>query len=728
MTSQTIASTCKECYVGCGAVIEVESGRVTKITGNPEHPHSRGAFCIKGVNAPTGLRDHPDRLLYPLRRVGGRGRDSFARVSWEEATEEIAQRLGAIKKQFGSRSIAGAVSNQSYDRGVAMSLLIRSIGSPNYMINQDLCHGCRVTAAILTGVAAQAGSELQRAGCILSVGKSSSDSNVIEWRNIKHAKQNGAKLIVVDPRHTQSARAADLWLPLKPGTDAALALSMIEVILRERLHDHEFVEHWCVGTEELRKRAERYDPARAAAITGIPENRIVDAARLFATCKPGCMVLGHGIDAQANGVYTAIAFSALLAITGNIDRKGTNRLPRSLPGFRDYFSITDDPQFQMPPERERDIIGGQEYPFWSGPRSWAKACHNPSVIQAMLTGKPYPVRALYASGVNIVCTYPGMQDTIAALKSLDLLVVATDSMTPTAELADFVLPKTVQLEEEAVITEPEGPCLSVMQRAVPPLGEAKTDFEIAIALRDALRRNRSIDFELLPWNTHREFIDFQLRDTGLTFDELCTKGFHEYPVDYEVYRSRGFNTPSGKVELASSLLRDGGYDPLPDYHPPGYAELDADFNLILITGIRSMAFHHSRFRNQEWARKILSGPEVRVHRATAKNMGIADGDWVFLETRGGTGRIMQKARLSDDIPENVVTTGMGWWFPEVPAEDHGALAVNVEAAIAYGPRWDPITGSAEARNVACRIARVEPGSVPQWLLSATESRRRVSLN
>ena len=714
MTKTVIASTCKECSVRCGSLIYLQDGKVVKITGNPAHPGSRGAFCIKGVHGPITAREHPERPLYPQRRTGERGEGKWQQVSWDTALGEIAERIGKVKQQYGPLAVAGAVSNHFVSRGVAMMQLLRSLGSPNDMINQDLCQGCRYTAAMLSGVGAQPGNEIERTRCILVVGKSPSDSSVVQWMHIQAAKRRGAKLIVIDPRRTQIARRADLWLQIRPGTDAALALSMIHVMFSEKLIDHEFVGQWCTGADKLRERADKYPPATAAAITGVTAESIVAAARLFATEKPGCMVLGHGIDAQANGVATVMAFHALLALTGNIDRAGSNRFAKPLSGFRDYFSIINDPKFRMPEERERQIIGGAQYPLWSGPDSWAKSAHNPSLINAINTGDPYPVRALYVSGVNIVCTYPGMQNTIAALKSLDLLVVATDHITPTAELADFILPKTNLLEEEDVSGDPGGPCLSVVQRALPPLGEARTDVEIAIGLRDELRARGLLDFELLPWNSHRELLDYQLEATGIGFDVLCKTGFHQIPFGYEEYREKGFKTPSGKIELWSQRLEDGGHDPIPDYRAPGYAQLDAEFDLVLLTGIRSMAYHHSRFRNHAWARKIQDAPELRIHPRTAARLGVGNDEWVWLRTRGGAGRTLLKALVTEDVPLDVVATGMGWWYPEVPGADHGALTFNVDAAISYGPPWDPISGSPEARNAACSIRPADPAEVASY--------------
>lgn len=704
MTERIIASTCRECFVGCGSLIHIADGKVVKIAGNPAHPHSRGGFCAKGMNAPIASLYHPKRPLQPLRRTGERGEGKFEPATWEEVLAEISERLINIKQEHGGRSLAGAVSNQYYDRGVAMSLLLRSFGSPNYMINQDLCTGSRSTAGLMTGLAAEPGSELRRSDCILVVGRSPSEANIVDWMDIRAAKQAGAKLIVIDPRETQLAKLADIWLAVRPGTDAALALSLVNELFDQQLINKDFVEKWCVGVDLLQARASKYPAGDAEEITGVAAHLIKGAAKMFASSKRSSMVLGHGIDAQANGVYTAMAFHALIALTGNVDREGSNRLAKYLPGFRDYVSIVRDPRFRMPTAREAQIIGGDKYPLWTGARSWGSAAHNPSVINAILTEDPYPIKAMYVSGVNILCTYPGMQNTIEAFKKLDLLVVATDHITPTAEYADYVLPKTTLLEERAVFAEVLAPCLSVVNRALAPLGQVKSDMEIAIALTAYLREKGGLDFDLLPWKHELEFIEYQLENTGLRYEQL-EAGFSCFDFEYGTYEHTGFKTPTKKIELWSSVLDEFGYDPLPDYHAPSYASTSDGYDLLLMTGIRVMGLHHSRFRNHAWARRGQRYPQVKLHPSLAAEYEIADGDWIWIEVLGGSRRVYLHAKLSNEVPPKSLATGMGWWFPELSGADRGALRFNVEAAIPYGPICDPISGSPESRNCACRIGR-----------------------
>ena len=204
--------------------------------------------------------------------------------------------------------------------------------------------------------------------------------------HIQRAKAAGAKLIVIDPRKTHLARIADYWLAPKVGTDSVLALSMINVLFREDLVDRAFVDQWCIGTDELRQRASQYSPENAAAVTGVPVDVMTDVARIFATIKPGCLVLGHGIDAHQAAVETSIAFLSVLALTGNIDREGSNRAPKPLPGYKGGFAhFIQNPAFRIPKERQAQILGGGQFPHWAGPDSSTETCHNPTVLHAMLT-------------------------------------------------------------------------------------------------------------------------------------------------------------------------------------------------------------------------------------------------------------------------------------------------------------------------------------------------------
>jgi thiosulfate reductase / polysulfide reductase chain A len=447
-TDGVFPSTCWECSVCCGSLVTVEGGRVTKVAPNPQHPHSKGAFCVKGIRGAPGITYAPSRVLHPRRRTGPRGSGRWQEISWDEALDEMADRLAEVRAQHGPLAIAGAVSGAFFSRGLVVALLMRSLGSPNWMINQDLCGGCRAVSARATGVPVT-GDDVANARTILIAGRNSYAADPVQWAALKQAKQRGARIVVIDPKRIPACDLADLWLRPRPGTDAALALAMMQVMIARGLYDRAFVERWCHGFSELKERVAGYTPALAAQLTGVPADAITAAALMYAD-GPSTFVSGHGIDAFSAGVQTYRAFHCLVAISGNVDRLGGNRRVKPPRGFSTYLEVLHRPAFRLPREVEEQTIGAAQFPLWAGPKGWQTACHNPSVISAILTGKPYPVRALYVSGVNIAVTYPDTARTKEALRSLDFLAVATHDMTPTAEMADLVLPKTTALEEEEV--------------------------------------------------------------------------------------------------------------------------------------------------------------------------------------------------------------------------------------------------------------------------------------
>jgi anaerobic selenocysteine-containing dehydrogenase len=483
---------------------------------------------------------------------------------------------------------------------------------------------------------------------------------------------------------------------------------MIQVLIDEQLYDRAFVAGSCHGFEELAARARQFTPDRAASITGVPCDDIVAAARMYAD-GPSTFVSGHGIDAFSAGVQTFRGYHSLVAIAGNIDRPGGNLRMRTPPGFKSYGDLLHMPEFRLDAEMERRTIGAERFPLWAGPRGWQTACHNPSVIAAMLTGRPYPVRALYASGVNILVTYPDTRRTIEALRSLDFVAVAAHAMTPTAELADIVLPKSTTLEEEEVSFMPSAPAVLFTRGVVPPRGEARCELDIALPLLEKMAERQALARNLLPWRSQREFNTYLLGDSGIRIEDLQRTGYAA--VDPAPVAGRPFPTPSGRIELYSTAMASAGLDPLPAYDPPSRDRLAPDealqFPLILVTGDRERTYHHSRFRDQEWARKVSPDPRLTMHPDTARAMGLEDGAWVKVEVARGSGACRLRLKLTDATPPGVVSTGMGWWLPAAAAPEHGALDININAALTYDGPWDPASGSSDVRGLRCRVEPIE---------------------
>lgn len=704
----TVPTTCWECSTCCGALARVDNGRVTRIDPNPAHPASRGAFCVKGIRGLAEVTYGAKRLLHPLRRVGERGSSQWEKISWDAALDAMADGYAAARAKHGPLALAGATGGAFFSRGPIMALALRAMGSPNFLINQDLCGGCRGVSDMVTGLAIQNGEDVAHANTVLMVGANPHAANPVQWARIKQAKTRGAKIVVLDPLRSEAAKLADLWLRPHPGTDAAIALAMMHVLIAEERLDAAFIAHWTRGFDALAERVAPWTPERASKVSGVPADLILAAARAYAD-GPSAFVSGHGIDAVTNGVQTFRAFHCLVAISGNLDRAGGNRRAKRPRGFRNYFDVLHAPAFQLPLAIANQTLGADRFPLWAGPQGWQTACHNPTVIEAILTGKPYPVRALYVSGVNIAVTYPGSQRTLAALRSLDFLAVATHSMNPTAALADIVLPKTTTLEEEDVSINAQGPCVTWTAALAARVGEARPDIEIAAELVRRMAARGAADARLMPWRTQREFNEFLLKDTSLSIEELARTGYAEFEHALGNFDTQVFRTPSGKVELWSQRMMEAGLDPLPDWAPTGASvENNPAYPYTLQTGLREKTYHHSRFREQAWARKVSPDPLLKMHPDTARLLGIAEGDWVRVETPRGTGGCRLKASVTDATAPGIVVTGMGWWLPEAAGPEFGALDININAALSYAGPYDPASGSADTRGVPCRINRL-PG-------------------
>jgi len=278
-------------------------------------------------------------------------------------------------------------------------------------------------------------------------------------------------------------------------------------------------------------------------------------------------------------------------------------------------------------------------------------------------------------------------------------------MTPTAEFADIVLPKTTTLEEEEVSFMPSGPTVLFTHAVVPPQGEARCEIDIALPLLAKMGERQAVTRHLLPWRSQREFNTYLLGDSGIRVEDLERTGYHQ--VDAEPVADRPFATPTGKIELFSTTMAGLGLDPLPAYDPPSRERLPEverrRYPLLLVTGDREKSYHHSRFRDQPWAIKVSPDPRLTMHPDTAHALGLDDGAWVRLEVARGKGACRLRIKLTDATPPDVVNTGMGWWLPSDPAPEHGALDVNINAALAYDGPWDPVSGSSDVRGLPCRV-------------------------
>ncbi len=690
-------SACRVCHGGCGVLVHVRNGRVVKVQGDPASPLNRGSMCRKGL-ASIDVLYHPDRLKHPLRRTGKRGEGKWERISWEEALGTIAARVGEIRETYGPESVAVGQGTGRYyfEAGIRFA---NALGTPNWCEpGQAQCFCPRIATGVMTygelPVCDYYGEK--NPACLVVWGHNpivSGSDGEIQFR-VKECIRRGTKLIVIDPRQTEIARKADLWLQVRPGTDDALALAMINVIIGEGLFDVDFVERWTIGFDRLAGRADDYPPERVERITWVPAEKIRAAARLLATTKPAALEWGAALEHTPNSLQAVRAVGLLPAITGNIDVPGGwifgEHLVREHPNLAEHLSE----------EMKEKRLGADQFKVLCGPRAVMPSAHSPTLFQAINTGKPYPVKAFLIFGNNGLVSYANGRQFYETLMNVGFLVMMELFMTPTAELADIVLPSATWLEANEIVGVPLGAGNVVLaQQKVVQIDECRQPEEVFVEL--ARRLHLQVGQDSLE-----EVLDQQLRPLGVTFQEMKRRGFVTTPVTYKKYEKEGFRTPSGKVELASSYLEALGYDPLPYYQEPpespiSQPELAKEYPLILITGGRSEYSFASEHRQVLSLRRHYPDPLVQIHPQTAQERGIEEGDWVWIESPRG--RIQQRARLTEGIDRRVVHVDWGWWFPEEPAPDYGVWKANANVLTNNGPPYDPAMGTYQLRALLCQV-------------------------
>ncbi len=698
-----LKSVCRSCHGGCGTLLHVRDGVLVKVEGDPQSPLNHGRLCPIGT-VTVDLVNHPDRLQYPRRRVGPRASGQWTRISWDEALNEISERLLAIRKEFGPEAIAlGTGTGRHHIRWV--SRFGHALGTPNWCEpGFAQCFHPRVNTCNLTfgdfPVSDFTGGTPP--ACMLFWGHNPLNSGPDgETRfNVREALDTNPKIIVVDPRETELARRAEVWLQLRPGTDDALALAFLNVIIGEQLYDAPFVERWTHGFDALREHVRNFTPELAAPITWVAAEKIRAAARLFARTKPAMLDWGCAIEHTPKCIQTIRAISMLPALTANVDVPGGWVF--GMHGIGRFPSLIEN----LTPEPTATRLGAGRFKLLGGAGADLPAAHIPTLLQAMREGKPYPVKAFLVFGNNTLTTYANASQVYESLMKLDFMVCADLFMTPTAELADIVLPAASwpEIDQLAGLPTVAANVVLANQRAV-RIGECKSDEEIFVEL--ARRMNLPVGTESVE-----EVLNLQLARGGLnmTFAQLKEKGSVTVPFKYRKYEDGGFKTPTGKIELYSTRFEEMGYAPLPCYEEPPESpisrpELSEDYPLVLTTGARIPYYFNSEHRQIEKLRKAYRHPTAEIHPATAARYGITKGDWMWIETKRG--RIRQRARLTTGIDPRVIAAEHGWWFPEEAAPEYGVWKSNVNLLTDNQPPYDPAMGTYQLRALLCRVARAE---------------------
>ena len=644
-----------DCPDACSTLVTVERGRATRIAGDPDHPFTNGFLCAK-VNRYLERTYHRDRLLYPLRRVGRKGAGSFVRVSWDEAIGEIAERLGAIASSsdgpqailpYSYAGTMGLVQGASMDRRffhlLGASRLDRTICSMPGTIGMRMTVGANIGAD---------GEGLPRSDLVLLWGTNTLTSNPHLWPFVLEARKNGARVLGIDPVRTRTMEQCDEWLAIRPGTDAALALAMMNVVFDEGLEDRDYLERYTLGADELRERVREYPPERVAPITGLPAERIRELGREFGRARAAFIRVNYGLQRHFGGGMAVRTIACLPAVTGHWRRAGGG-VQLSTSGTFQYNNAALQRLDLSPPTRTINMI------------RLGDALGNPDAG----VGGP-PVRALVVYNSNPAAVAPDRNAVVRGLMREDLFTVVLEHFqTDTADFADIVLPATTQLEHWDLHYSYGHLYATLNQPAIEPLGEAKPNTEIfrLIARRMGMTHAVLADDDVTIIKQALDSAHERMR--GVTFEALRERGWMRLnvPRPFVPYAEGNFPTPSGKCEFVSARLGEMGIDPLPTYTPPlelpeTAPELAARFPLVLISSPRHY-FLNSTFVNIESLRKNAE-PECVLHAADAERRGIAEGARVVVFN--ARGEFTAVARVGDQVREGVVWAPSIWWAKLAP--------------------------------------------------------------
>jgi anaerobic selenocysteine-containing dehydrogenase len=773
--TRRVATFCPMCVSTCGATATVVDGRFAALEPDPSHPTGR-ALCVKGKAAPE-IAAHPDRLLHPLRRTTPKGAadPGWERITWDEALDTVAARLRALADEsgpesvvFGSCSPSTSAISDSVDW---VQRLRRAFGSPNLCASMELCGWGRYLASMYTFGAPVPGvfmPDLERAGCILYWGYNPSVARLAHATATVAARKRGARLVVVDPRRVGMAAEADHWLRVRPGTDAALALALAGVMIERGWFDEAFVRRWTnaallvrtdtrrllragdpgqlvawdgatsapVAYDPVRRRfaadpaglaltgtrvvdgvacrpvfdmlAERcraMTPARAEAITGVPAIEIERTAQTLWEARPLAYYSWSGLEQHSGTTQTIRAINVLYALTGCIDAPGGNVRFTPVP-----TEPVDGAELLSRAQRAKAIglgrrpLGPPRFEFVTGEDFYAAA----------LDGEPYRARGLVNFGANLIVAHGDSARGRDALGALDFFVHVDLFMSPTAELADVVLPVAAPFEAEALrvgfeVSQEAQSLVQLRRPVAPPRGEARSDTQIIFALAERLGLGKHF------WGGDIDAgLRHRLAPSGVTLEELraAPEGVRlPLATHHRKYAdaARGFGTPSGLVELYSETFAEEGHQPLPAFAEPRISprsrpDLAAEFPLVL-TCAKALRFCESQHRNVASLRRANPDPQVEIHPETAGARGIAAGDWVRIATPHGS--VRARAKLNGSLDPQVVCGQHGWWqgcdelgLPASPLL--GADSLNLNGVLRQGPS-DPIGGSSPLRASVCDV-------------------------
>jgi cysteine desulfurase NifS len=709
---------CGICSAGCWVIVTYdEAGRLKAVRA--DETSSLGAICKVGEHSPEIVYS-PDRLLYPMKRNGPKGTYSFERTTWEEAYRVIVERLQKIKAESGPEATAIYTGSGSFElafcdmyqpKDVAISSaasVLFPFGSPNTLGVGALCYVAFAMIAphvTMGRMFFNTFSDIENAELIIVWGKNpAAHCPPHEFLRIQESCQRGANLVVIDPRKTALAKHPQAeWVPIRPGTDGALALGMCRVIIEEELFDEGFVKNWTVGFDAFARYAQHFRPEVVEHITGVPAETIRSLARRIAATQGVAPVMYSGLEYSDGAVQAIRATLTLWALAGQLDRPGGS-----------CFSMA---QNQFPINREglipnpnlQKAARHNNFPIYTRYRG---EFHANVLPEAVLNKNPYPIRLLLSLGASIITSWPQSEIWRKTLEGLDFLVCIDRQLTADMAYADIILPATTYYEIESYMRY--GPIFRIREQVIDPVGEARNDFFI---LADLARR---LGYgHLYPQNSD-QILERALHGSGFSPDEVRRAGGTvQVPTVMMQYKKwekgllrqdgqPGFETPSGKFEIASSILEEHGYDALPIYVEPGESpqsqpELAGEFPLVFNSGARSRVDIHTLHHTIPALMEDKPVPTVMINTADARARNIENGDPVDLETKRG--RIKLYALVTDDIVAGAV---------EASAMGGGALGSKAwkEACVndlTDLARYDPISGFPVYKALLCQVTKVSEG-------------------
>ncbi len=677
----------------CGLSLYLKDGEIIKVEGDENQPYGKGTLCPKGASTRQYVY-HEERIKTPLRRTGERGSGEYTPISWEEAYEEIAEKLGEVKEKYGAHTTAFFTGYTKFYRPW-LKRLCHSYGSPNYITESSACYLAQLLGQKL--VYGERGDPHYAGGlrCLLVWSANHYYTNPGGARVQLAAKERGVKFIVVDPRITPTTERADIHLRLRPGTDGALALALANVIINEDLYDKEFVENYSHGFEEYKEYVQEFTPERGEELTGVPADLIREAARLFATESPSAILpTAANVCQNTNGVQNQRAMFSLVGLLGNFDKKGGQfATPNSFLHAAGLFESRQVEFRQSRPYSEMEPrMGADKYPVWMEMiDEEAQAISLPEMID---TGKPYPIKALVGFGMNYRM-WPDSEGLKKALNKLDFFVATDLFMTDTCKMADIILPACSSLERSEFRCWPTG-YVTCTSPVIPPLHDSRSDIDIICQLAKYIAPE-----DTLLASGFEKTLDWMLEPSGMTVEEL-QKHPSGMPVPNPIrpeekkYLKRGFKTTTGKLEFYSPLLEKYGYDPLPTYVPPKYSkegspELAKEYPFILNTGSRMAMYVHTRTYRLPWTNSLRPNPATDLHPNDAQKLGFKQDDLVKIITPKGS--IQVQVNITNIALEGVVHMYHG----------HPQADVNT---LLEGDYVDPISGYTGYKASLCKLEKV----------------------